>query len=301
MQHLHIIQKERKCTMSKYFKASAFILLYLAVYFAVQIAVMFLYSIVYIINFYLQNKVISDDVYKTVLEGILKNTTPCLLVSIVISIPIYILITKLKKERFIDVCGFKRISPAGIGINTLTGMAMAIFILYILAIIDSIYPLKNISGDYEDLMNTIMSGNFVIVFITVGILGPIIEEIIFRGLVLSELRKVTHNTSAVIIQGVLFGIYHLNPLQAMYASVIGIVLGYVMLRYKTLWAPILVHIFFNSLNILLDKMLSEQHAQSYGAIYFLLSTMFIIILTVYEVSMHKKSRKEAIEFSDENY
>ena len=287
--------------MAKYFKASGFILLYLAVYLAAQIGVMFLYSIVYIINYYLQNEVIPKDVYESVIKNILINTTPCILVSIVISIPIYYLITKLRKERFIDVCSFKRISPAGIGINTLTGMAMAIFILYILAIIDSIYPLKNISGDYEDLMNTIMSGNFVIVFITVGILGPIIEEIIFRGLVLSELRKVTHNTSAVIIQGVLFGIYHMNPLQAMYASVIGIVLGYVMLRYKTLWAPILVHIFFNSLNILLDKMLSEQHAQSYGVIYFLLSTIFIIVLTAYEVSMHKKSRKVSSEFSDENY
>jgi len=99
-----------------------------------------------------------------------------------------------------------------------------------------------------------MEGNFVIVFITVGIMAPIIEEIIFRGLVLNELKKVVPACPAIILQAIIFGIYHMNPLQGVYASLLGIVLGIAAEKTGSIWTPILIHISFNSISTLLSKM-----------------------------------------------
>jgi len=77
-------------------------------------------------------------------------------------------------------------------------------------------------------------------------LAPITEELIFRGVTM-RLTKWAGMSFVVgnIVQAVLFGVFHMNLVQGVYASVIGLVLGYLGHRYKTLWVPILVHLFCN--------------------------------------------------------
>jgi len=84
-------------------------------------------------------------------------------------------------------------------------------------------------------------------------MAPIIEEIIFRGLVLNELKKVVPACPAIILQAIIFGIYHMNPLQGVYASLLGIVLGIAAEKTGSIWTPILIHISFNSISTLLSK------------------------------------------------
>ena len=85
------------------------------------------------------------------------------------------------------------------------------------------------------------------------VLAPLAEEIFFRGLVQSMLRRYTRRPwISVLITSALFAAVHFPLAQAVPALfVLGIVLGYNYERSGRLYAPIIIHAVFNAVNILL--------------------------------------------------
>lgn len=77
--------------------------------------------------------------------------------------------------------------------------------------------------------------------------APIIEEIVFRGIVFKSLKKVSPVWVAIIVSSVLFGAYHMNIVQAIYASCMGIAAAIIYEKKNNLIFPILVHITNNFL------------------------------------------------------
>jgi membrane protease YdiL (CAAX protease family) len=85
--------------------------------------------------------------------------------------------------------------------------------------------------------------NTVSMFLYAGFLGPIAEELLFRGLLL----RTTENYGkrfAVFSTALLFGMFHGNILQSPFAMMVGLVLAYVTVEYSIVWA-IVLHIFNN--------------------------------------------------------
>lgn len=68
--------------------------------------------------------------------------------------------------------------------------------------------------------------------------APIVEEIVFRGLVLRGLEKYGRRF-AIVISALLFGAFHGNLVQSPYAFLVGLVLGYVASEYSIFWAMVL--------------------------------------------------------------
>ena len=66
-------------------------------------------------------------------------------------------------------------------------------------------------------------------------LGPVAEEILFRGLVLRSLQPYGKKF-AIVISSLLFGLFHGNLMQAPFAFVVGLVMGYVAMEYHIGWA-----------------------------------------------------------------
>lgn len=77
--------------------------------------------------------------------------------------------------------------------------------------------------------------------ISYGILAPLGEEIVFRGVVYGQLHKVLKVPYAVVLSGLAFGLFHGNLVQAVYATVIGCLLALVYEWYGTIAAPMLFH------------------------------------------------------------
>lgn len=100
---------------------------------------------------------------------------------------------------------------------------------------------------YEELLETAgLSGDVTaIMFIYSVILAPISEELIFRGVTLRIAQRAFPFWIANIIQALLFGIFHMNPLQGCYTFVIGLILGYVCHRGGSLYHVIFFHFLFN--------------------------------------------------------
>ena len=78
------------------------------------------------------------------------------------------------------------------------------------------------------------------------ILAPILEEIVFRKMLIDRLR-IHGEKLAVLLSGLLFGLFHGNLSQFFYAAALGLVFGYVYLRTSRLWCPVGLHMFINFL------------------------------------------------------
>ncbi|MDR3224848.1 MAG: CPBP family intramembrane metalloprotease [Clostridiales Family XIII bacterium] len=76
------------------------------------------------------------------------------------------------------------------------------------------------------------------------LIGPIVEEIVFRGAVMKSLERFGLNFS-IILSALIFGLFHIFTVQAVFAFFMGIILGYIASRYSLKWS-ILAHILINS-------------------------------------------------------
>lgn len=82
-------------------------------------------------------------------------------------------------------------------------------------------------------------------FLYAGFIGPIVEELVYRGIVMKRLEK--HGKFfALVISSILFGVMHMNLPQGIFATGVGLILGYTAMNYSLKWA-IILHIINNCL------------------------------------------------------
>lgn len=113
------------------------------------------------------------------------------------------------------------------------------------------YPLlKNALDDYiknASIAQTSTGIEALGYYIGVGILIPVIEELVFRGIILGEFLSTMNADIAVFLSALVFGMMHMQPVQIGYALVCGLILGYVYLYSNSLYLSIMIHILFNLL------------------------------------------------------
>lgn len=85
--------------------------------------------------------------------------------------------------------------------------------------------------------------------ICIAILGPILEELLFRGAITKVLLRKYSPAKAILISSLIFGIFHLNPVQIVGASLSGFLFAWLYYRTKSLIPGILIHILNNSLAV----------------------------------------------------
>lgn len=85
------------------------------------------------------------------------------------------------------------------------------------------------------------------------LLGPVLEEMLFRGAVLKSLLSHYRPATAIGLSALLFGIFHVNPAQVVAACCSGLLLGWLYQRTCSLWPSILVHVVNNSCSVFLMR------------------------------------------------
>lgn len=86
----------------------------------------------------------------------------------------------------------------------------------------------------------------------IAVLGPILEELLFRGAITKVLLKKYSPVKAILISGLIFGIFHINPVQVVGACLSGFLFAWLYYRTGSLIACILIHILNNSLSVYLN-------------------------------------------------
>lgn len=82
--------------------------------------------------------------------------------------------------------------------------------------------------------------------LTLCIVAPVIEEIVFRGMMYDRLCEYTKEENAILLSALIFGIYHGNLTQGIYAGLLGIFLCIARERCHTMTAPVLLHMSCNT-------------------------------------------------------
>lgn len=85
--------------------------------------------------------------------------------------------------------------------------------------------------------------------LTIVIIGPVLEELLFRGAITKALLQQYDPPKAIFISALLFGIIHINPAQIIPAFLIGILLAWTYYKTGSLIPGIFMHILNNSLSV----------------------------------------------------
>jgi len=96
--------------------------------------------------------------------------------------------------------------------------------------------------------------------IMVVIIGPLFEEILFRGMILDGFLKRYSPWKSILWSSFLFGLFHFNPWQFIPAFILGVIMGYVFWKTRSLWLCIFVHFVNNGLSFLALFFVDEQNA-----------------------------------------
>ena len=118
-------------------------------------------------------------------------------------------------------------------------------VIILLTVLSSLLSKKIILADYSKQSFEVNELLKFLVFYPIG------EELLLRGLILQFLKKKTKYAN--LIQAVIFGILHLNPIKIIYTTISGIFFGNVRLKPNPIWWIILLHSTFNLVSIFLYK------------------------------------------------
>lgn len=92
------------------------------------------------------------------------------------------------------------------------------------------------------------TATFITGLLVAGILGPVTEELLYRGIIFGLLEKYSNKWTALILSSVMFGFVHLSFVQSVYAGIMGLIAGIVYMKTRKLIWPILMHITINTVS-----------------------------------------------------
>ncbi|MBQ8576368.1 MAG: CPBP family intramembrane metalloprotease [Clostridia bacterium] len=101
------------------------------------------------------------------------------------------------------------------------------------------------ADSYEVYSGSIVSGEMWLTVIATTFCAPLAEELIFRGLIYTRLRRGMPVGIAALLSALAFGALHGTMLHLLYTIPMGIILCLFYEKYRSLWAPVLLHMGFN--------------------------------------------------------
>lgn len=185
--------------------------------------------------------IMSDSSYMT------KLMVMATLASAVFSVPAYWIIwgrNKTAEDRLFFKEKVLKLKPFAMIVIASCGLYyLALLIVAVIAVVS-----PSTMYEYNEMMDTALGGSEMLAMLAAVILAPINEECIMRGLILRNLQRFFSAPVVIIMQAVMFGIFHGNWVQGLYVLPVGAALGYVAVRSRSVIPCIFMHLFYNSLS-----------------------------------------------------
>ncbi len=97
------------------------------------------------------------------------------------------------------------------------------------------------SESYANVANNQYGIPFWVGMVIFGIISPLAEEVLFRGIIYNRMKKYYPLPLAMIVSALFFGVYHGNMVQGLYGTIMGLLMVFVYEKYDTFMAPVLFH------------------------------------------------------------
>lgn len=209
------------------------------------------------------------------------QTVLIMLFTMIITIPIMIVLMKKDEDfkgfrtykehyRQVDFKGFVLLIP--LGICACLGLTKLV----------TIFPIDNIIGSYEKVAASYNQSNILLRFLVLCILVPIAEELVYRGLFYKRLKEYNEMTIAAYIAALVFGVVHMNLVQGIYATLSAAILIFVYEKYKTILAPIFLHMVINIMALISGEfaVFAKIDNLILAKIFFMILELFGIVIMI---------------------
>lgn len=211
-------------------------------------------------------------------------------------IPVYLLYLRIRKKQGVALAQIKGIPGQDYLFYICQGMAfqggLGLLLNGIYQLGKNIPWLANLVETYNESMQASLFPEGVVPWLTLvggGILIPLAEELLFRGIVMGELEKVWPGKPTLILQALFFAAFHLNFVQGFYVFFIALLLGLVYQRSKSLIAPIVIHMVINSYSIILGTV--AHQSQEILAAFALVSFTMMIVGAIWGILRWRARKK----------
>jgi uncharacterized protein len=148
-------------------------------------------------------------------------------------------------------------------------------------------------------------------FVTIVIAAPVLEELIFRGIILDGFLRRYSPLKAILFSSFLFGLIHFNPWQFVGAGVAGIFMGWVYYRTRNVGLTIIIHLANNLCAFVMGHMreltmdnIDDSLIQFYGGIlpfvFVQIFSMITLMASIYYLSQRMRPVEASLSEPVEN-
>ncbi len=126
-------------------------------------------------------------------------------------------------------------------------IGQSLFLIEFSVLIQHLFPLPDL---WMEVFRDLFRGHWFLVFLLVAVIVPIVEEFIFRGIILRGFLKRYTPFLAVVLSSVLFALMHMNIVQMVTGFLAGLVLGWLYYKTYSLKLVIVAHALHNTLSLI---------------------------------------------------
>lgn len=160
---------------------------------------------------------------------------------------------------------------------------------------------ENMQQSQMELIQGLLQGEYplVLTLFNVGIVPAVCEEILYRGYVMRAFERSWGIWAAIIISGILFGLYHVQLTNLLPLAFIGIILAFITWISDSIYPAMIVHFVNNGGSVLVgtyypDSVVAEITPESMPPVWVLAAALIISAYLVYFMYKHVKNVKRGV-------
>ena len=189
----------------------------------------------------------TDQFHELLMKGMLQYMTGMVLLSNLLTILCFWMFFRFRHKSFVKTIGLSGTSPKNLVLSSFCGVGVCFFV----DLMTQILPIpESIMDQFETQHGMLWFGDVGLTFLSVAIIGPVSEEICFRGLCYTRLKAAMRPWAAGLISSVFFGLAHGDPVWFLVGFAAGLFLSWVFETTGSLLCAIVVHVTNNALSSL---------------------------------------------------
>lgn len=148
--------------------------------------------------------------------------------------------------------------------------------------------LMELSKGYQNVTAQFFAGGMLFEIIGLGILVPVVEELLYRGIVYARLSDWIGIPKAAVVSALIFGGLHMNLVQFVYAFLLGLLLVYLLERCHNLYGAVLAHVGANLITVLRTETGFLDWMQGSMAVSWIATAVMAVVCAGIILGMRKK-------------
>lgn len=197
-------------------------------------------------------------------------------------VAVYVLMFAIRKKSFCGEVGLNRTQLASVPCSFGFGVALQIVVVFVISYVSVAIPSIAEKAVENEKIYNYMFGNASAfsMYLATAVATPVVEEILFRGLIYTRMKKAMPRIAAMLLSAIWFGLAHSGGVhQVVYAAALGVILVLLYEKYNSLWPCIFLHAGFNSTSFLYEYL--DMNSPLINWMLLALSIGFVLVFAAY--------------------